>query len=738
MSLRKLVRQKICITIAAVLLASPIAAQTARCDTATKTFRLDGGQTTYEFGVNERGELQSVYWGGRLADDDAMLPVHSNPGRSAYESSQSVTTQEYAGWGQGLQFEPALKITFPDGNRDLVLHYVSHTMTPNGVDILLKDILLNVRVTLHYRIDPGTGILARSADIVNNTNGTILLEQAESATYVLPRGADYVLHFMTGRWAGEWQMQTRPITQGETVLESRMGSTSGAENPWFAIGRNPSVDETGGDVYFGELGWSGSWRITIEEDTMQQVRITGGYNPFDFGYPLKPGESLSTPIFYAGHSSHGYGGASRLLHTFQLTNILPGHPHPRPRPILYNSWEATTFHVNEADQEALAEKAASIGVERFVMDDGWFGQRNNDRAGLGDWYVNKQKFPNGLKPLIDKVHSLGMDFGLWVEPEMVNPDSDLYRAHPDWVLHFNGRPETQGRHQLVLNLAIPAVRAYVYNFLDKLLTDNDIAFLKWDYNRPWSEPGWPQVSPDEEKKVYVVAVDNFYSILKELREKHPNVEIESCASGGGRVDLGVLRYADEVWPSDNTDAFDRLWMQENFTNAYTPAIMMDWVTDVHPGGINRAESLPYRFLVAMQGSLGIGANLNNWSPQDFSTATKMIATYKQIRETVQHGSQYRLISTHDNSNYAAMEDVSLDHKQAVLFTYVHSTMAGYAFPRVYLRGLDPKATYVISSIYGKISPGMLSTASGDYWMHHGVDVDLHGDFQAAGFILLQR
>ena len=304
-------------------------------------------------------------------------------------------------------------------------------------------------------------------------------------------------------------------------------------------------------MWFGALAWSGSWRITVEQDQLQQVRITGGYNPFDFGYKLNAGETLATPVFYGGYSHDGIGGASRLLHRFELTRILPQRPNPRPRPVLYNSWEATEFRVDEAGQMALAEKAASISVERFVMDDGWFGQRKDDHAGLGDWYVDKEKFPNGLKPLIDRVHALGMDFGLWVEPEMVDPNSDLYRQHPDWVLNFAGRPRTEGRNQLVLNLARPEVRAYVFGFLDKLVTENQIAFLKWDYNRNWSEPGWPAVTPDEQKQVYVKYIDNLYSILRELRAKHPGLEIESCSGGGGRVHIGIMGLTDQVWTSNN-------------------------------------------------------------------------------------------------------------------------------------------------------------------------------------------
>jgi alpha-galactosidase len=526
-------------------------------------------------------------------------------------------------------------------------------------------------------------------------------------------------------------VQHEPVRPGTRLIESRRGSTGHQNNPWFAIERGNIGDQDTGDVWFGALAWSGSWRITVEQDALRQVRVTGGYNPFDFGYKLAPGEKLETPVFYGGYSHHGIGGASRMLHKFELASILPQAPNPRPRPVLYNSWEATEFNVNEQGQEELAERAAKIGVERFVIDDGWFGQRKDDHAGLGDWYVNKEKFPNGLKPLIDRVHSLGMDFGIWVEPEMVNPDSDLYRKHPDWVLNFTGRPRTEGRNQLVLNLARQDVRDYIFSFLDKLLNENDIAFIKWDYNRNWSEPGWPAVSSDEEKKVYVKYTENLYSILRELRAKHPKVEIESCSGGGGRVDLGILRYTDEVWPSDNTNAFDRLLIQDGFTYAYTPGVMMAWVTDSRKS----TTTLDYRFLSSMQGSLGVGANLNNWKDEDFATGQHMISEYKEIRDTVQHGALYRLISPENDSEFSVTESVSEDRNQAAVFAFLHTSQFGYPFPRVYLRGLDPAAQYRLHWITTKPAGNLPETASGAYWMNHGVVLNLDGDFQATAFRL---
>ena len=734
--------RRLSFTSAALLALMVFAAASTPAQTG-QVFRLDGGNSTYAFGVNERGELQTLYWGGRLGPNDKIPAAHALMEWASFDSSYTTTPQEYAGWGAGLFTEPALKVSFADGNRDLVLHFVR--ATPNGaqsLEVLLKDISREVYVTLKYSIDAESGILSRSANIENREKQPIVLEQAAAAQWTLPPDR-YTLSYLTGRWGGEWTLNQEPIHAGARVIESRRGSTGHQANPWFAISRDASQKNVGpltapeeyGEVWFGALAWSGSWRFTVEVNQLDFVRVTGGFNPFDFRYKLNPGEHLETPVFYGGYSDHGLGGASRVIHRFEIANVLPHAPNPKPRPVIYNSWEATEFKVDESGQVALAEKAASIGVERFVMDDGWFGQRKTDHAGLGDWYVNAEKFPNGLKPLIDKVHSLGMDFGLWVEPEMVNPDSDLYRQHPDWVLDFAGRPRSEQRNQLVLNLARSDVKEYVEGFLDKLLSENDIAFLKWDYNRNWSEPGWDQVPADEQQRVYVQYIRNLYAILGDLRKKHPNLEIESCSGGGGRVDLGVLHYTDEVWPSDNTDPFDRLSMQDGFSYAYPPQIMMAWVTD-SPHWLNgRSTSLAYRMLSSMQGSLGIGANLNRWTAEDFATAKRLIAAYHSVQPTIVRGDLYRLISPRDGSEMSATESVSRDKNQAVVFAFTHSTQEGRGFPLLLLEGLDADAEYQLTFIEGKAHPGTPTSASGAWWMRHGVWLDLRGDFQAAGFRL---
>jgi alpha-galactosidase len=714
----------------------------ATYERTSKVFRLDGGNVTYAFGVNSRGELQQLYWGGRLSGTDHVPAAIPKREAASFDSSYTTTPQEYAGWGAGLFVEPGLKVTFADGNRDLVLHYDHHESATDGFNIVLKDIKRQVFVTLHYAIDPGSGILSRSATIENKEEQPITIEQAAAAAWSIPAG-HYTLDYLTGRWAGEWTLTQETLKPGERVIESRRGTTGHQANPWFAIEAGDTPDENAGEVWFGALAWSGSWRITVEQDQLDAIRVTGGFNPFDFGYVLKPGEKLETPVFYGGYSAHGLGGASRLLHHYEVAHVLPRRvgdgedAAPKPRPVIYNSWEATEMNVSEEGQIALAEKAAALGVDRFVMDDGWFGQRKTDHAGLGDWYVNPQKFPHGLKPLIDKVHALKMDFGLWVEPEMVNPDSDLYRAHPDWVLNFPRRPRSEARNQLVLNLARQDVRDYVLGFLDKLLNENDIAFLKWDYNRNWSEPGWDQLPPAEQKKVYVAFIQNLYWVLGELKKRHPKVEIESCSGGGGRVDLGILQYADEVWPSDNTDPFDRLTQQDGFTYAYTPQVMMAWVTDSPHWGNKRSTSLVYRMLSSMEGSLGIGANITKFTDQEMATAKRLIASYHQVQKTIVQGDLYRLISPRNGSEFSATQTVNKDKSQSVVFLFIHSTQEGRGFPILKLKGLDPKADYSLTPIEGAAQKGSPTTASGAWWMNHGLEMgeDFRGDFQAAAFRL---
>jgi alpha-galactosidase len=370
---------------------------------------------------------------------------------------------------------------------------------------------------------------------------------------------------------------------------------------------------------------------------------------------------------------------------------------------------------------ALAEKAAKMGIELFVVDDGWFGQRNHDRAGLGDWFVNQEKFPNGLNELISKVNSLGMEFGIWVEPESVNPDSDLYRQHSDWVYHFPTRGRTQLRNQLLLNISKPEVKSFIIDFMTKLLSNHSIKFIKWDMNRTMTEPGMQDHPLHRQKEIWIRHVQSLYEIWAKLRERFPHVEFETCAGGGSRIDLGILRYADQAWPSDNTDAFDRLSIQEGFAYVYPPKVMTCWVTE-SPSGMNRRKlSLQYRFHSAMMGALGVGVNLNEWSEEQIQQSASFIQQYKEIRPLVQFGRHYRLQAL-KKKGVAAVQYVSENGSESVVFAFLHSQQLGEALPRLCLQGLQPDRTYLIDQLPG--------AWSGKALLNIGLELPLRGDFDS--------
>ncbi len=708
-------------------------AQSISFDEARKVWLLQTAHSSYAMGVGPDGQLEHLYWGGSIWRMQDLPTAANKQDISSFDPREMLENEEFPGWGGKRYYEPALKISRGDGDRDLVLHYKSHSTDADQLNITLKDIKDDIEAVLHYRVYADAGIISRWVTVSNHSRQSLTVESAQSATWYMPPGEGYRLTYLSGRWAAETQINQEPVHEGMKVLESRLGHTGHNLNPWFALDAGTADEEHGG-VYFGALAWSGNWRISVEQTPYKQVRVTGGYNTFDFGYPLQPGQSLETPVFYAGYAANGFGEASRLLHGLERKYVAPGGLQSRLRPVLYNSWEATTFDVDEPGQVALAQKAAKLGVELFVMDDGWFGQRNTDNAGLGDWVVNPKKFPHGLGPLIKQVNDLGMDFGLWVEPEMVNPDSDLYRAHPDWVMNFKGRPRGELRNQLVLNLARDDVRDHLIAVLDKLATENNLRYFKWDMNRTFSEPGWPEMPPDQQKELWVKYVNNYYEILAQLRARHPKLEIESCSGGGGRIDLGVLPHVDEFWTSDNTEAFDRLRIQEGFSEAYAAKFMSAWVTDV-PNMNGRTTPLQYRFLVAMQGALGIGANLNKWTAGDAQLATKMIKVDKQIRDVVQTGDLYRLLSPRSQDT-TANEYVTADADRAVLFAFRHSQEYNTPPPAIHLHGLDAKGVYRLESIDNKLA-APATELSGAYLMQSGVNLKLTGDFDSTAVILIR-
>lgn len=694
---------------------------------ATKTFNLILKTSYYAFQVNPGSCLVHLGWGARAGDPHQTLLISGAPGfvdaGSVSSFEQQTRRDELIVFGDVNYHEVTLKASFAalpshlqPGEaphlpiRDARLRYVGHEIVTDAqpglapqhglpalmqtpretLRVTLQDPVQPLRVQLCYRLTPEHDVIERWCEL-EHTGATdapaITLETCGFATLHLPNGCAE-LTSVAGGWANEFNIQREQLPVGLRIIEGRSVQTSHATNPFFMLNTPGQAGEEIGTVYFGALAYSGAWRIALERLPTLDVRVHAGYNPFDFELKLAPGEKHTTPAIACGVSDAGLGGASRRLHAFTRERVLPRPPREMPdRPVLYNSWEATYFNLSVAGQTELARKAASSGVELFCVDDGWFGARRSDNAGLGDWVVSRDTFPDGLMPLIDEVRRLGMKFGLWVEPEMVNPDSDLYRAHPDWVLHFAGRPRSEARNQLILDFGRPEVVAHIHDVLDALLTEYPIDFIKWDMNRNSSEPG-----SAAGKLIWLKHVEGVYHLMDSLRRKHPNTDIQSCSGGGGRIDLGIMARTDQVWTSDNTDAMDRIRIQEGYSLAYPARAMESWVTHAMNHLTRRHSTLGLRFDVAMRGALGIGSSLNEMSGDELAEYASHIAFYKRIRNVVQNGDLYRLQCLNDHG--ASIIEYALpDGSEAVYSVAVREHHVGLQRPPALLNGLKADATY---------------------------------------------
>lgn len=673
---------------------------------------LETRETAYALGLNSAGRLLHRYWGTRLPSrDDYPLPAETTSWAS-FNGPAHLAREEYPGSAGPSYVEPCLKVAFADGVRDVVLRQESVERANETLHICLRDTVYPLMITLHYRVHPDVDLIERWSTLTNEGQQPIMLERVFSAQWHLPPGTQYRLTHLNGRWIDEMHLVREILTPGSKVLESRRLTTSHHHQPWFAIDRG-HADEEAGEVWFGVLAWSGNWKLVAETTEFASTRVSLGINDWDFAWRLEAGQVFTTPSSYAGYTSKGFGEASRRLHNFIRESVVPHAGVTRK--VIYNSWEATHFDVNEQAQLELARHAADMGVELFVMDDGWFHHRVTDTAGLGDWWPDQEKFPRGLGPLIAGVNELGMDFGLWIEPEMVNPDSDLYRAHPDWVIHFPTRARTEMRQQLILNIARPDVQEHLIRQLDQLLSTNPIRFIKWDMNRNISEPGWLD-APGDPRELWVRYVQGLYRIWGTLRQRHPEVIWQSCSGGGGRADLGILRLADQIWVSDNTGATARLAIQEGYSQVFPANTMESWVTDVEPGIL----PLTFRFHVSMCGLLGIGGNLLHWSEQERETAGRLVAQYKAIRHLVQFGDLYRLLSPQKQA-FSALEYLSKDGSEGVIFAFRTYLPDPVILPVLYPRGLEAEARYTIE--------GFAKPRSGLAWMQTGIELHL-GNFES--------
>lgn len=646
-------------------------------------FVLETKNTHYVLGVDHNGYNRHIHWGKKcsLSDYSAKDIWHENSNHTELDMAR----QEYTPFGGTMYRESAIKVQYSDKCREIELKLDTAEATDNELTVILSDKVYPLEIALKYVVNDNDDIITRWAEITNKGEEKIILDRVFSAELTLPSPYPYKIKNTNGSWGGEFVETESELQGGALVFDSKRGTSGHNQSPYFIA--HQGADEKQGDVYFGTLAYSGNFKVLCTRDLFYTTRVALGLNDHDFKYELLGGETFVTPKVFCGYT-WGFGEMSRQMNRFAVNHVLPKQFNDKILPVLYNSWEATEFDVNCEHQTALAKLAAEMGVELFVMDDGWFGARNHDRAGLGDWFVNPEKFPNGIDELIKNVNDLGMDFGLWFEPEMVNPDSDLFRAHPDWAYHYDTRTAHTLRHQLVLNMTRKDVQDYIFERMDTMLTDHNIKYIKWDMNRPLSETGAENLDCPQE--LWYRHTQAVYDIVDRLKEKHPDVAIESCSSGGGRSDYGALMHFDQVWTSDNTSSIDRMMMQKWFTYLRPTKVMRAWVTDIN--WYNPPMSLDFRFHVAMQGSLGVGGNLTKYSAEDLETSKKNVALYKEIRHLVQFGDLYRILDP-DRDEILFNHYVSEDKKESVAFISSNVTRFMKKEVPLYFEGLDDDMIY---------------------------------------------
>ncbi|HEY8590039.1 MAG TPA: alpha-galactosidase [Naasia sp.] len=681
-------------------------------------FALDNDGGTYAFAVGPEGEpLRHLHWGARLTDDDIRDLASASGSRwRTFDSVPRNHDEELPAWGGQRYDDVALKVTGPGGG-GLRLTYAGHSLAAAGAEaslaVRLVDALQEVAVTVHYRLFADSPVLGRRVSIEAIGERRLLLDAACSATWTLPERARLNVTAVYGGWGAETQLQRAPLVRGRTVFESRKGMTGHHGQPWVAL--DAGASETSGEVWSAALEWSGSWKTSVQRPSEGSTTVTIGVNDFDSALEIASGATFTTPESVALRSTTGFDGMTAAWHDYQRRFVL--REPELLRPVLYNSWEATEFDVGHQQQLELARIAAEMGVELFVVDDGWFGARDSAAAGLGDWTVNPRKFPDGLAPFVADVHALGMRCGLWVEPEMVNPDSDLYRAHPEWVIRFPEREPALRRGQLVLNLAREDVRDWMLETLSRLVAESGVDYLKWDANRPIADPGWGTDPAPEGRDLWTEYTLGLYGVLDTLRERHPALLIEACAGGGGRVDLGMLRRTHQVWTSDNTDALDRIPIQRGYSYVYPPQTMSAWVTDVPNFLTKRSTPLRFRFHAAMRGVLGIGGDLRRLGPEAIGEHRELVAEYTRIRPAVQQGRMHRLEGL-DERGVDAVQYTSADGSLAAVLLLAPSAAFGPQHLRVRLRGLDPDGVYRHGGreVSGALlmDAGVRFVATGDY------------------------
>ncbi|MGH4050885.1 MAG: alpha-galactosidase [Clostridium sp.] len=714
---------------------------------ATKSFHLQTGNTSYVMQIYKDGYLAHLYWGRRLrmpiSNELLALKLRgsfsANPDNEDDSFSLDTLPQEFPSYGNTDLRVPAYEVQLENGTTITDLRFVSYdilkgkpaliglpsTYVENEdealtLEIVMFDSLINLKVVLAYSIFDKHDAITRSVRFINEGHTNLKLLRALSMSVDFNKD-EYDFMNLSGSWARERHVERTALSSGNKSIESRRGASGHQQNPFIAL-LSPDATEEHGEVYGFSLVYSGNFLAQAEIDQYNTTRVSMGINPFGFSWLLTPMETFQTPEVVMVYSCEGIGNMSRTYHKLYRSRLCRGKFRDALRPVLVNNWEATYFDFTADKIEEIAKVGKELGIELFVLDDGWFGKRDDDKTSLGDWVVDKNKLPMGLDDLASRVNKLGLQFGLWFEPEMISPDSDLYRSHPDWCLHVPNRTRSQARTQLVLDLSRKDVCDYIIDMVSSVLKSAPISYVKWDMNRNMTEIGSSLLPPERQRETAHRYMLGLYSVMDSITTGFPNILFESCSGGGGRYDPGILYYMPQTWTSDDTDAVERLKIQYGTSIVYPTSTMGCHVSDIPNHQVSRNTSLKMRGDVAMSGNFGYELDLTKFTSEEKEEVKLQISLYKELRELIQHGDMYRLLSPFEG-NTAAWMFVSCDKTEAFISYFKVLATANGPAEKLTLRGLDPELNYKIA--------GKEGFYGGDQLMYSGLNItELNGDYSS--------
>ncbi|MGQ4666599.1 alpha-galactosidase [Metabacillus halosaccharovorans] len=714
-----------------------------------KVFHIKAKDTSYVMQIVRDGYLLHLYWGKKVNQYRHSNHIQQldrgfsgNPYEQRHDRTFSLDTlpQEYPQYGNTDFRKPAYQVQLENGSTVTDLRYDSHTIykgkrnleglpstyvendhEAETLEITMKDSLTGLSVVLSYTAYENFNVITRSARLINQGSESLKILSAHSLSVDF-RDADFDFLHLHGAHVKERFIEKQPLRHGIQSIESTRGASSHQHNPFIALLRKGTTEDTG-EVYAFNFVYSGNFLAQAEVDQFKTTRVTMGINPFDFSWKLEQGEAFQTPEAVMVYSSSGLGDMSRTYHELYRTRLVRGTYRDKERPILVNNWEATYFDFNAEKIKDIARAGKEVGIELFVLDDGWFGKRNDDTSSLGDWFVDKQKLPNGLDQLAKQINEMEMQFGLWFEPEMISVESDLYREHPDWCLHVPGRDRSESRRQLVLDFSREDVCKEMTKRVSDILSSVPISYVKWDMNRHMTEIGSAILPADRQRETAHRYMLGLYKVMEDITSSFPDILFESCSGGGGRFDPGMLYYMPQTWTSDNTDAVSRLKIQYGTSLVYPIISMGSHVSAVPNHQVNRITSMEMRGDVAMSGNLGYELDLTKLEDEEKEAVKTQVEKYKEIRKLIQFGDFYRLQSPFEG-NETSWLFTNKEKTEAYVFYF--SVLAEPAAPLKYVKvtGIDPDKTYQVAGtdqVYG-----------GDELSYVGLSIpaEIRGDFQS--------